>query len=358
MPRERLSPRRTVYSADVISRRRLFRLVTPGRILGLGLVLGVVFAALWRFPSGDYVFLPDRAHPVAPLVRVAGGREPDNGGGIYFVDVIVRKASLLEQLFGGTPERRRPLPALTGRAGGGDERSREESVALSEMTTSQEVAAAVALRTLGRNVTTRATGALIEAVEPGFPAAGRLEPTDVIVAVAGKSGPLAPAEVAAAMAGRRVGSTVSFTVLRSGKQKTITLRTVAARRGSTRSIVGVYLSQNETIHLPIRVSIDAHGIGGPSAGLAFALDVLQQLGRNVDRGHKIAATGEIYLNGAVGPIGGIKQKTIGAREAGVDAFLGSRRDRTRRSHEEVRARAANHPCEDFSTGVARSGNIA
>ena len=49
--------------------------------------------------------------------------------------------------------------------------------------------------------------------------------------------------------------------------------------------------------------------------------MLEKLGHNVDRGNKIAATGEIYLNGAVGPIGGIKQKTFGAREAGVDAFL-------------------------------------
>ena len=49
--------------------------------------------------------------------------------------------------------------------------------------------------------------------------------------------------------------------------------------------------------------------------------MLQALGRNVDRGHKIAATGEIALDGTVGPIGGIKQKTIGAREAGVDVFL-------------------------------------
>jgi Lon-like protease len=49
--------------------------------------------------------------------------------------------------------------------------------------------------------------------------------------------------------------------------------------------------------------------------------VLEELGRNVGRGHRIAATGEIFLNGDVGPIGGIKQKTIGARKAGVDAFL-------------------------------------
>ncbi len=91
--------------------------------------------------------------------------------------------------------------------------------------------------------------------------------------------------------------------------------------GSHRGIIGVLLTQAVNIRLPLRVSIDANGVGGPSAGLAFALGVLEELGRNVDRGHKIAATGEISLNGSVGAIGGIKQKTIGAREAGVDAFL-------------------------------------
>ena len=75
------------------------------------------------------------------------------------------------------------------------------------------------------------------------------------------------------------------------------------------------------IRLPIKVRIDAGNVGGPSAGLAFALDVMEELGRNVDRGHRIAATGEIFADGSVGPIGGIKQKTFGARAAGVDAFL-------------------------------------
>jgi PDZ domain-containing protein len=49
--------------------------------------------------------------------------------------------------------------------------------------------------------------------------------------------------------------------------------------------------------------------------------VLQKIGRDVDRGRRVAATGEIFLDGAVGPIGGVKQKTIGARRAGVDIFL-------------------------------------
>jgi PDZ domain-containing protein len=48
---------------------------------------------------------------------------------------------------------------------------------------------------------------------------------------------------------------------------------------------------------------------------------MQKLGRNVLRGHRVAATGEIELNGAVGPIGGVKQKTYGVRASGADVFL-------------------------------------
>jgi len=100
-----------------------------------------------------------------------------------------------------------------------------------------------------------------------------------------------------------------------------TVRSDDSPQARPRAVVGVLLGQATQIRLPIKVKIDLAGVGGPSAGLAFALDVLEELGRNVDRGHRIAATGEIHLDGSVGPIGGIKQKTIGARRAGVDAFL-------------------------------------
>jgi PDZ domain-containing protein len=75
------------------------------------------------------------------------------------------------------------------------------------------------------------------------------------------------------------------------------------------------------ISLPVPVRIDLGQVGGPSAGLAFALDVVEELGHDIDRGHKVAASGELSLDGAVGPVGGLKQKTIGARRAGVDVFL-------------------------------------
>ena len=76
------------------------RRLTPARLAAAGLLLlAVVALILWIAPSDSYIFLPDRAHPVAPLVSVPGGKPPRDGGGIYFVDVIVRKATLLERLF-------------------------------------------------------------------------------------------------------------------------------------------------------------------------------------------------------------------------------------------------------------------
>jgi PDZ domain-containing protein len=300
-------------------RRRVLRFITPTAALTLGAILVFCVLALELISSRDYIFLPDKAHPVAPLVSVAGGHDPAGAGGIYFVDVVVRKATLLEQLLGGLhsgadlyPQNQVVPPGITS--------AQENAVNASEMRTSQQVAAAVALRALGKKVTTIESGALVSQIEPGFPAAKKLQPTDVIVAIDGQK-VRGPADVQRVMAGKPVGTRFRFTIMRNRRSEVVPLSTVAAGQGSTRGVVGVLLDSNTLIRLPIHVSIDAHGVGGPSAGLAFALDVMQELGRNVAHGHKIAATGEIFLDGRVGPIGGIKQKTIGARKAGVDAFL-------------------------------------
>ncbi|HET8874478.1 MAG TPA: S16 family serine protease, partial [Gaiellaceae bacterium] len=88
-----------------------------------------------------------------------------------------------------------------------------------------------------------------------------------------------------------------------------------------RPFLGVVISDDANVKLPVKVAFDIGDVGGPSAGLAFALDLTEELGRDVDHGRKVAATGEILLDGSVRPVGGIKQKTIGARRAGMDFFL-------------------------------------
>ncbi len=302
------------------SRRRwALRVLTPTAALTVGAILLLCVIGLELTDSNDYIFLPDKAHAVAPLVHVAGAHPQTGSGGIYFVDVIVRKATMLEKLFGGLHSGSTLVPANEV-VPTGIPTSEENQVDVSEMQTSQQVAAAVALRAIGKKVTTTASGAFVVELEPGFPAAAKLRLTDLIVAVNGTR-VRGPEDVTGVMGGRPIGTTFRFTVKRAGKRLVLPLTTVAAGKDSKRGVVGVILEPDEQIHLPVKVSINAGGVSGPSAGLAFALDVLQALGRNVDRGHKIAATGEIGLDGTVGPIGGIKQKTIGAREAGVDVFL-------------------------------------
>jgi len=296
----------------------LSRIITPGRVFVLGLVLAAVVLVSLILPSNDYIFLPDPAHPVAPLVSVPGGKEPAKGG-IYYVDVVVRKAKLLEKVFGGLHEGADLYPASEiNPPGVGDAQRRQ--IDLQDMRNSQLVAAAVALKAAGKKVVTRSVGAKVDAVESGQPAVGKLEPDDVITAINGKH-VKSPQDVFDAMKTRKPGDVVAFTLTR-GKQTLVQrIKTVASDTPPRRAVVGVFLEPALDIRLPIPVRIDAGGVGGPSAGLAFALDILQQLGRNVVHGHKIAATGEILPDGSVGPIGGIKQKTIGAREAHVDAFL-------------------------------------
>jgi PDZ domain-containing protein len=296
----------------------LKRAFTPGRLLALGLVLLAVFLALLVLPSGDYIFLPDKANPVAPLVTVPGGHDPKVGG-VYYVDVIVRRAKLLEKLFGGLHEGADLYPASAINPPGVDDAQRRR-IDLQDMQNSQVVAAAVALRAAGKPVVSRPVGARVEAVQPGKPAVGKLQPDDVITAVDGTR-IATPADVFAAMRPHAPGDTVAFTVRRGTRTLVQRIRTTAADDGTKRAVVGVLLEPALDIRLPLDVRIDAGGVGGPSAGLAFALDILEELGRNVVHGKKIAATGEILANGDVGPIGGIKQKTIGARETHVDAFL-------------------------------------
>jgi PDZ domain-containing protein len=294
------------------------RLLSGGRLLALGLVLVAVVLGLSIAPSSDYIFLPDRAHPVAPLVTVPGGHDPARGG-IYFVDIYIRKASLLERLFGGLHKGADLYPASAVNPPGVGDAQRVQ-IDDQDMHRSEQVAAAVALKAAGKKVTLRPTGARVDLLEPGKPAVGKLEPDDVLTAVDGTR-VRSPNDVYAAMGKVSIGDVVRFTVLRGPTTLVVPIRTVASDQGKRRPIVGVFLTTALDIQLPVAVRIDAGNVGGPSAGLAFALEVYQEEGNDIVHGHRVAATGEIFPDGSVGPIGGIKQKTIGAHEAGVDVFL-------------------------------------
>jgi Lon-like protease len=295
---------------------RLSPLRLLGALAGLLVVSGII---LYLLPSNDYLLLPDRAHPVAPLVRVQGGHTPPGPGGIYFVDVFERRASVLESWFPFIRSGSTLVPAkLIVPPGVSDQAVRRAD--LREMTISQRVAAAVALRRLGYHVVARPAGVIVDAIELGSHAAGKLEPADVIVSVDGTP-TLTIAKLRTVFAHVHPGADVTLGFRRGTQRLTAAVQTIADPFDKRRAIVGFTPDQAADIRLPLSVQIDSGNVGGPSAGLAFALEVLEKLGRKVDRGYRVAATGQMELDGQVSPIGGVKQKTLGAREAKADVFL-------------------------------------
>ncbi len=284
----------------------------------VGLVAIAALAVLYVTPSDDYIFLPARAQPLAPKVEVEGEKPADDGG-VYYVAVDVRKATLLERFFPGIYEGSTLVPGKDLIPPGLDEESRRESE-LAAMRRSQRVAASVALREAGYDVKATPTGVLVTAVFRDTPAVGKLRPGDVVEAVDGVR-VRTPEQLGRRIRAKPVGREVVLRARRGSKLENVRLRTIGSPDDMSRPIVGIGIEPAVRITLPVDVDIDLGSVGGPSAGLAFALDILEELGHDVDHGRRLAATGELALDGRVGPVGGIKQKTIGARRSDVDVLL-------------------------------------
>lgn len=282
-------------------------------------LLGIVFLLLWTVHSNSFLLLPDTAHPVAPLVRVQGGSEPKGPGGIYFVDVVQQRASLLEALFPGLHDGADLVPARDLVPPGMSIETLRRT-GLRQMQMSQRDAAAVALRQLGYKVVARPSGVLVEQAVRNTGAVGKLEATDIIVSIDGRR-VRTLAQLHGALGRHKPGEVVRVGIRRGDRLTTADVKTTRTPRRPRFAFLGVYVRQANDIRLPIKVQIDAGNVGGPSAGLPFALEVMEELGRDVDHGYRVVATGELAVDGTVGEIGGVKQKTFGARMAKADVFL-------------------------------------
>jgi PDZ domain-containing protein len=299
----------------------LGRVLSPLRLASAGLiVLIATLAILVTRGSDQYIEIPDDAHPLADLVKVPNPKPDQDSGGIYYVDVLLRPASLLESYVSAVRPEGSDLIDRTQIVQPGISDQQRFKLDLATMKVSQEVASVVALRQLGYHVPISAAGVRVVAVTSGSHAAGLLRPGDVIVAANGKP-VLTRTDLAAALARLKPGNVVRIKVLRGDRNPTFSIRTTADSQDPKRTIIGVLPIQALRVRLPFRIEFNLRKVGGPSAGLAFALELLEKKGRDVDHGYKIAATGEIQLDGSVTRIGGIKQKTIGARKSHVDVFL-------------------------------------
>ncbi|MEU8617104.1 PDZ domain-containing protein [Streptomyces sp. NPDC048623] len=266
-----------------------------------------------------------------PVLQISGHQTYPTSGNLNMTTVRVTGAdyrmNAVEAVYGWLAHDSVVVPHDTLYPDGKTEEESSQENA-EEFSQSQESAKAAALKELNIPVTTRV---VVATVVKGTPAEGKLHAGDVIRAVDGVA-IKEPGDVAKQVTKRKPGQDVVFTIVpakeaaaaeQAHKDATTTeqvvIRTAKAEEGD-RAIVGI---QAGTDHVfPFTIDIKLADVGGPSAGLMFALGIVDKLtpGALTD-GKFIAGTGTIDDKGEVGPIGGIEMKLVGARRAGAEYFL-------------------------------------
>jgi PDZ domain-containing protein len=289
-------------------------------VLGL-LVIATIGASLAPVP---FVTLrPGSTRPVTEQVLVEGAPSYPPERSIAYTTVGIGSATLFEAIAGWLDDDVDVLPEEAVRGGRSVDENRRYNTQL--MDTSKLVAVAVALERLGHEVDVRTTGTVVRRLIEGSPAAGVLQLDDVIVAVDGEAVD-EPGEVGRLLQRGGPGATHILTLERppGGTERVDReITTVAAEDEPERAIVGI-VPEDRIVgaDLPVDVFIDSGTVGGPSAGLAFSLAVLDVLTPGeLTGGHRVAVTGTIALDGTVGPVGGGAQKAITVRDAGYEVFL-------------------------------------
>ena len=188
---------------------------------------------------------------------------------------------------------------------------------LQSMDNSQSAAVAAGLRAAGQKVTEYP---MVQAVSNGSPADGRLKPGDFILRIDNKT--VSTIEgVRRSIQAHAVGDVILFTVLRDGQQVSESVTGVASNTNPNSPVVGINLDVGYSYAPTVTFRIDS-GIGGPSAGLIFALAVYDEVTHDdLIAGRSVAGTGTITGDGSVGAIGGLQEKVAGAEAAGATIFL-------------------------------------
>jgi PDZ domain-containing protein len=305
-----------------VSRRTATIVVSGGLLLGLVLVaalLPVPYVVYGPGPLTDVLGEGDDG----PIIEVEGAATYPTDGSLQLTTVAVTSASarmdLLTAMQGWIDPDKAVVPRDIVYPGNPtSEEARQQNAAV--FSSSQELASVAALRYLGYDVPAQADQVVVREVLEDGAASGVLEPDDVILEVDGQA-VATPADVVDAVSSQEPGDPVEMTVLRGDTTRQLDVPTAESEVDPDRAAIGVVVAP--AWELPLEVSIDVPGqIGGSSAGLVFALGIVDTLtpGQLV-QGTDVAGTGEITPEGDVGAISGVQQKIAAARDEGAAIFL-------------------------------------
>ncbi len=299
------------------------------RRLRNGLVVGALVVALVLLAGTiikrPYVIVsPGSATAVNGVITVVGAPTYDSKGDLLFLTVAVSNTDpnvwrWLRAELDPNVDVRKKREIL-----GNNSREEEQALNARLMEGSQLEATKVALEYLGYTVPVTGEGAVIAAVGPDAPAQGVLKPGDVVVAVNGSPITLGD-QLGTAIRSKPPGTTFVLRVERGGTPSDVSITTGTAPSGdfAGQGYLGVSVgTKNLNYDFPVQVKIDTGQVGGPSAGLAFTLAIIDEMTPgDLTGGKNVAVTGTMSSDGTVGAVGSVPQKAVTARRAGAKLML-------------------------------------
>lgn len=298
--------------------------------IGLAAAAAVLVCAAIFVPTPYVVYKPGLAKDVGPMVETA---QPKVAEGSVFMLTTVR------QTYPGPAEyvlaRIKPdweVFRKTQIFREGETRTDYLNRQQVIMSSSQSNAIRAAYGAAGIDYELIHEGVVVTQVIAGMPAQGVLRPGDVLLSINGETVDKSD-DVFALLAGKQVGDKISIAVERDGKRLDLELAMGDFNRlgdagdsdGELRPGLGIQPADRLSVRpvdpaMEVKIRVD--GIGGPSAGLMFALEIVDQLTEgDLTRGYRIAGTGEIDPAGNVGAIGGVKHKVSAAHREGAELFF-------------------------------------
>lgn len=294
-------------------RHQIRKLFTAVLIVG-----GLVF---FLFSKTGYLLVrPGSAEDLSRFVTIQNGDVDDNGT-FYLVTVTQQHASPILILYAllapnvDLQQRRQVIPP-------GMDPEEYQELMQRWMEESQNLARVIALRRQGFEVPIESDGVEVVEVGEDSPAQGILQPGDIIRFVDGEPVFLAE-ELVRMVQLRPIGNPVTLRIIRNNRDETVTVDTTSHTEQPDKAAIRVLIhTLNWQPRLPKDIEIETGEITGPSAGLMFVLEILNQLDpADIAAGRKIAGTGTINLQEEVGSIGGVRQKVAAAEKAGAEFFF-------------------------------------
>ncbi|WP_127533951.1 SepM family pheromone-processing serine protease [Paenibacillus kobensis] len=281
--------------------------------------IAACFVILFLIPTPYYLYQPGTVERLSSLVTVDQGHK-DSEGSFNLTTVLSIRASNVATLLYGMLHQDTEVRKASDVKGNLTD-AEYVRVLTHMMAASQRTSTASALSQSGQKVDTNVRGLFLTMIQPGSKAKGILRIGDIITSVDNESAVSVESVSQYFSTNKKPGDTVQLKVERGESQLTEQVKLVPLGADAHPGL-GLTLEPEYDVSSERKVNFTASEIGGPSAGLMFSLEILDQLlPEDLTHGLKVAGTGTIDMKGNVGQIGGIRDKIIAAHLAGVDLFF-------------------------------------